>query len=232
MYTSELAFDFISMEGVGVRLFIFDYGNARLYLFNPSNWWNAFEQKPSFLGLSFLIKLVWSLLMNLSHESYVWRFSSRVRLLLSVSFLYQSFIWRNFVMFRMVLLNITWADVLVELLDLQLLIVLNCLCVKKMRLVLVFAISTTLNSVEINPFQPSVTLHLETSHLVCVAHQMAGFYMKCITGLKCVNLLNRFSFLFAVTLLNWWMWSWQVVSCLVQVHYEHFLVVDHFSAGE
>ena len=37
MYTSELAFDFISMEGVGVRLFIFDYGNARLYLFNPSN---------------------------------------------------------------------------------------------------------------------------------------------------------------------------------------------------
>ena len=105
-------------------------------------------------------------------------------------------------MFRMVLLNITWADVLVELLDLQLLIVLKRLCAKKIRLVLVFAIPTTLNSVEINPFHPSVTLHLETSHLVCVAHQMAGFYMKCITGLKCVNLLNRFSFLFAVTLLN------------------------------
>ena len=35
-----------------------------------------------------------------------------------------------------------------------------------------------------NPFEPSVTFYIETSHLICTAY---GFYMKCITWLKWVN---------------------------------------------
>ena len=38
-----------------------------------------------------------------------------------------------------------------------------------------------------NPFQPSVLFHVETSHLLCIAKQMTGFYMKCSTRLKWVN---------------------------------------------
>ena len=33
----------------------------------------------------------------------------------------------------------------------------------------------------INSFQP------KTSHLICTANQMTGFYMKCKTRLKCIN---------------------------------------------
>ena len=33
-----------------------------------------------------------------------------------------------------------------------------------------------------NPFQPSVTYHIETSHLFCFAKQMTGFHMKCKTN--------------------------------------------------
>ena len=36
----------------------------------------------------------------------------------------------------------------------------------------------------LNPFQPSVTFHIETSHLICSANLMTGFYMKCNTELK------------------------------------------------
>ena len=52
---------------------------------------------------------------------------------------------------------------------------------------------------EFNPFHPSVTFDAETSHLICIADQMIGFYMKCNTGLKWVkqteflNLLLPFS---------------------------------------
>ena len=42
----------------------------------------------------------------------------------------------------------------------------------------------------INSFQPSVALHIETSHLVCPANQMTGFYMKCNTGLKWVKMIS------------------------------------------
>ena len=38
-----------------------------------------------------------------------------------------------------------------------------------------------------NPFQPSVAFHIETSHLICTANQMTGFYLECKTGLKWVN---------------------------------------------
>ena len=38
-----------------------------------------------------------------------------------------------------------------------------------------------------NPFQTSVAFHMETSRLTCIANQMTGFYMKCITELKWVN---------------------------------------------
>ena len=31
---------------------------------------------------------------------------------------------------------------------------------------------------ELNPFQPIVLFHIETSHLIFSANQMAGFYMK------------------------------------------------------
>ena len=33
-----------------------------------------------------------------------------------------------------------------------------------------------------NPFQPSVAFHIETSHLICTANQMTGFYVKCNFG--------------------------------------------------
>ena len=36
----------------------------------------------------------------------------------------------------------------------------------------------------LNPFQLSVALNIETSHLIWKAEQMTGFYMKCNTGLK------------------------------------------------
>ena len=38
-----------------------------------------------------------------------------------------------------------------------------------------------------NPFQPSVTLYIETSHLFCFAKQMTSFHMKRNTGLEWVN---------------------------------------------
>ena len=39
----------------------------------------------------------------------------------------------------------------------------------------------------INSFQPSVKFHIETSHLICSANQITGFYMKCNTGLELVK---------------------------------------------
>ena len=39
----------------------------------------------------------------------------------------------------------------------------------------------------INPFQPSVAFHIETSHLVCTENRMTGFYMKCNIGLNWVE---------------------------------------------
>ena len=39
----------------------------------------------------------------------------------------------------------------------------------------------------INPFQPSATFHIETSHLFFSPKQMTGFYMKCNTGAKRVK---------------------------------------------
>ena len=37
---------------------------------------------------------------------------------------------------------------------------------------------------EVDPFQPGVAFHIEMSHLICNAKQMAAFYMKLTTGLK------------------------------------------------
>ena len=39
-----------------------------------------------------------------------------------------------------------------------------------------------------NQFQPSVAFDRETSHLICKANEMTGFYIKCNTGLQWVNL--------------------------------------------
>ena len=39
----------------------------------------------------------------------------------------------------------------------------------------------------VNIFQPSIAFHIETSHLICSANQMTGFYMKCNTELKWVK---------------------------------------------
>ena len=47
-----------------------------------------------------------------------------------------------------------------------------------------------------SPFQSSVAFHIETSHLICNANQMIGFFMKCKTGLKWVNLQNKSMILF------------------------------------
>ena len=45
----------------------------------------------------------------------------------------------------------------------------------------------------INPSQPSVEFHIETSHLFCRAKQMTCFYMKRNTGLKCRKKLEKCS---------------------------------------
>ena len=39
-------------------------------------------------------------------------------------------------------------------------------------------------SKRVNPFQPIVAFHIETSHLFCSARQMTSFYMKRKTGLN------------------------------------------------
>ena len=44
---------------------------------------------------------------------------------------------------------------------------------------------------QINPFQPSAAFHIEITHLIRIANQMTGFYMKCNTG----NGLNKTFFL-------------------------------------
>ena len=43
----------------------------------------------------------------------------------------------------------------------------------------------------INLFQSSLTFQIETSHLVCAANQMSGFYMKNKAGLKWVHVETR-----------------------------------------
>ena len=54
----------------------------------------------------------------------------------------------------------------------------------------------------INPFQPNVLFHIETSHLFCRLKQMTGFYMKRNTGLKYVNFehIQQIKPLFLLTL--------------------------------
>ena len=39
----------------------------------------------------------------------------------------------------------------------------------------------------VNPYQPSVEFHTETSHLICTANQITGFYEKCNIWLKWVK---------------------------------------------
>ena len=39
----------------------------------------------------------------------------------------------------------------------------------------------------VNKFQTSVALRTETSHLICIANQMTGFYIKCNTDLRWVT---------------------------------------------
>ena len=45
----------------------------------------------------------------------------------------------------------------------------------------------------IDSFQPRVTFHIDTSHLICTANQMASLYMKCNNGLKLVSLVVLFA---------------------------------------
>ena len=40
----------------------------------------------------------------------------------------------------------------------------------------------------VNPFQPSVAFYTKTSHMICGVNRMTGFYIKCNTGLKWINL--------------------------------------------
>ena len=49
---------------------------------------------------------------------------------------------------------------------------------------------------QFNPFQPSVEIHIETSHWICTTNQMTGFHMKWNTRLKWVeNALIKNTFL-------------------------------------
>ena len=46
-------------------------------------------------------------------------------------------------------------------------------------------------------FQSSVGFHIEISDLLCCASEITGFYMKCNTGLNCVNLAGKHLFKFS-----------------------------------
>ena len=46
----------------------------------------------------------------------------------------------------------------------------------------------TFQNLQISPFQPSIAFNIETNHLICNENQVTGFYMKCNTELKWVNL--------------------------------------------
>ena len=58
--------------------------------------------------------------------------------------------------------------------------------VLKTYLILLLHVNRVLRKA-VNHFQPSVAFHIDPSHLICVANQMTGFYMKCSTGLKWVK---------------------------------------------
>ena len=45
--------------------------------------------------------------------------------------------------------------------------------------------------VKLNPFQPSVAVHIETRYLFCCAKQVTGFYIKCNIRLKWVKVDKR-----------------------------------------
>ena len=45
----------------------------------------------------------------------------------------------------------------------------------------------------INLFQSSIVFLIETNHLTCTANQITGFYMKCNTLLKCINIFLNLS---------------------------------------
>ena len=58
----------------------------------------------------------------------------------------------------------------------------------------------TSTSYGLNLFKPSAVFHIETSHLIgkqikriWSVNQMTGFYMKCNTGLKCINIFLNLS---------------------------------------
>ena len=56
----------------------------------------------------------------------------------------------------------------------------------------------------INPFQPSVAFHMETSHLISIANQMTGFYIECnwINLVKWINLVFLLSLWACICLLG------------------------------
>ena len=51
-----------------------------------------------------------------------------------------------------------------------------------------------MEKVLINPFQPSVVFHIETSQLLCRAKEITGFLMRCNTGLEWVKGYRGFPF--------------------------------------
>ena len=46
----------------------------------------------------------------------------------------------------------------------------------------------------INPFQPTVAFHIETSHLICSVNQVTCFNMKCNTWLSWVQIFSWIMF--------------------------------------
>ena len=50
-----------------------------------------------------------------------------------------------------------------------------------------FSMTKALKFVVIDPFQSSFAFHIEPSRLICIANQMAGFFMKWNTLLKWTN---------------------------------------------
>ena len=46
------------------------------------------------------------------------------------------------------------------------------------------SVSLLIFSTTFNLFEPTVAIHIVTSHLICSASQLTGFYVKCKIGLK------------------------------------------------
>ena len=54
-----------------------------------------------------------------------------------------------------------------------------------------YSLLETLRTIHFNSFQRGLEFHIKTSHLICIANLMTGFYMKYITVPKWLKLISE-----------------------------------------